>query len=271
MTLPKEEPGAVQLAVIASPALVEVWAQEVARPDLLEVTTWMPLEEVRRFHALLPDRPLLLHGGNLLGAPLLEVQVRELGILLQETGSPWLSVHISLWPWKVLQEARQRGRQPSALDLGPHLEAFFARVRALREQLGVSLLLENAPGLPGFERDPESDPETIAAVLEATGCSFLLDLSYAQTAAGNWGLSPEEYLARLPLDRVVEVHLSAPGRLEDGRPVDAHEALREEDFALLGWLRRHTAPRVITLEYWKEPRALLEQMVRLKKELAWRK
>ncbi len=271
MTFPREEPGAIRLAVTASPALLEVWGQALTRPDLLEVTTWMPREEVRRFRALLPDQPLLLHGGNLLGAPLLEVQVRELGVLLQETGSPWLSVHISLWPWKVLQEARQRGRQPSALDLGPHLEAFFFRVRALREQLGVSLLLENAPGLPGFECDPESDPETIAAVLEATGCSFLLDLSYAQTAAGNWRLRPEEYLERLPLDRVLEVHLSAPGRLEDGRPVDAHEALREEDFALLDWLRRHTHPRVVTLEYWKEPRVLMEQIVRLKKELAWRK
>ncbi len=270
MTLTKEE-SEIRLAIAASSALLEIWDQEVARPDLLEVMTWMPLEEVRRFRALLSEQPLLLHGGNLLGAPLLEVQVRELGTLLQETRSPWLSAHISLWPWKVLQEARQRGRQPSALDLGPHLEAFFSRVRALREQLGVSLLLENAPGLPGFERDPESDPETIAAVLEATGCAFLLDLSYAQTAAGNWGLRPEEYLERLPLDRVVEVHLSAPGRLEDGRPVDAHEALREEDFALLDWLRQHANPRVVTLEYWKDPHALLEQVVRLKRELAWRK
>ena len=270
MVLPKGE-RPLRLAVTASPALLELWSQEVARPDLLEVTTWMPLEEVRRFHALLPDRPLLLHGGNLLGAPLLEVQVRELGVLLQETGSPWLSAHISLWPWKVLQEARQQGRQPTALDLGPHLEAFFSRVRALREQLGVPLLLENAPGLPGFERDPESDPETIAAVLEATGCAFLLDLSYAQTAAGNWGIGPEEYLERLPLDRVVEVHLSAPGRLEDGRLVDAHQALREEDYALVDWLRRHASPQVVTLEYWKEAPVLLEQVLRLKRELSRRR
>ncbi|MGB9723436.1 MAG: DUF692 family multinuclear iron-containing protein [Chloroflexia bacterium] len=266
-----EGASSIRLAVTASPALLEVWDQEAARPDLLEVTTWMPVEEVRRFRALVPDRPLLLHGGNLLGAPLLEVQVRELGVLLQETGSPWLSAHISLWPWKVLQEARLHGRRPTALDLGPHLEAFFSRVRALREQLGVTLLLENAPGLPGFEHDPESDPETIAAVLEATGCPLLLDLSYAQTAADNWGLSPEEYLRRLPLDRAMEVHLSAPGRLENGRRIDAHEALREEDFALLDWLRQRANPQVLTLEYWKDSHALLVQMIRLKKELAWRK
>ena len=258
----------IRLAIIASDTLVELWPEEAVHPDLLEVTTWMSLEEVRGFHELLPDEPLLLYGGNLLGAPLTEAQEQQLGRLVEETRAPWVSVRISLWPWKVLQDARQRGRQPTALDLGSHLEQFFSRVRALREHLGVQLLLENAPGLPGIENDPENNPETIAAVLEATGCRFLLDLSCAQTAAKNWGYArAEEYLKRLPLGRVVEIHLSAPSRLEDGRLVDTHEALREEDYALLQWLLRRTSPQVVTLEYWKDRRALLEQVIRLKDEL----
>lgn len=260
-----------RLAVMASPILADLWIEEAVRPDFLEVTTWMSLEETRRYRELVPDQPLLLHGGNLLGTSLNEAQEKALLIQIVETHTPWVSVHISLWPWRVLQEARQRGRQPSALDLGPHLEEFFARVRALREKIGVPLLLENAPGLPGIARDPEGDPEMIAAVLEATGCSFLLDLSYAQTAASNWRLSPREYLERLPLQRIVEIHLSAPGQLEDGRQVDAHEALRERDYDLLAWLLKRVAPQVVTLEYWKEPRALLEQVIRLKDTLSGRK
>jgi uncharacterized protein (UPF0276 family) len=258
----------IQLAVLASTALADLWFEEEARPDLIEATTWMSREEIQQFRALVPGRPLLLHGGNLLGAPLTNGQEEELRTLVRETGTPWVSAHISLWPWKILQDARQRGRQPTALDLGRHLEEFFVRVRALREHLGLPLVLENAPGLPGVEKDPESDPDTIAAVLEATGCSFLLDLSYAQTAAYNWGCAPAKYLQRLPLHRVVEVHVSAPSRLEDGRLVDAHEPLREEDYALLGWLLERATPEVVTLEYWKEPRALLEQVLRLKDELA---
>ncbi len=258
----------IELAVMASQPLVDLWAEDSVHPDLLEAVTWMSLDEIRMFHQLLPDQPLLLHGGNLLGAPLTEAQEAELHQLIEEAGAPWVSAHISLWPWRVLQDARQRGRQPSALDLGSHLENFFARVRSLREHLGVQLLLENAPGLPGMKNDPESDPETIAAVLEATGCSFLLDLSYAQTAASNWGYAEaERYLERLPLGRVVEVHLSAPSLLEDGRLVDAHEPLREQDYYLLEWLLQRTSPHVVTLEYWKEPRALFDQVLRLKEEL----
>lgn len=263
--------SAIRLAVMASPTLADLWIEEAVRPDLLELTTWMSLDEIRRYRELTPGEPLLLHGGNLLGAALTAAQEESLLQQVLETRTPWVSAHISLWPWRILNDARQRGRQPSALDLGPHLEDFFARVRALRERIGVALVLENAPGLPGMEKDPENDPETIAAVLEATGCSFLLDLSYAQTAASNWGLRPEDYLRRLPLRRVVEIHLSAPGRLEDGRLVDAHEPLREEDYALLAWLLEHTSPQVVTLEYWKEPRALMEQVIRLKDELAGKK
>jgi uncharacterized protein (UPF0276 family) len=257
-----------QLAVMASPALSTIWSQGGAYLDLLEVTTWMPRSEIEPFRDLLAGQPLLIHGGNLLGAPLEPPQEDELLELVSYTGAPWLSVHISLWPWDVLQEARQRGRQPTALDLGRHLEDFFTRVRGLRERLDVPLLLENAPGLPGVENDPESDPVTIAAVLEATGCSFLLDLSYAQTAARNWGYTdPRDYIRRLPLDRIVEVHLSAPRFMEDGRQVDAHDPLREDDYLLLFWLLQRAEPQVVTLEYWKDPQSLLEQIIRLKEEL----
>jgi len=257
----------IKLAVIASATLAELWPEEAVRPDLLEANTWIPPEEIRLFRGFFPERPLLLHGGNLLGSPLTVAQGSELRALVEHTGTPWLSAHTSLWPWQVLQEVRQRGRQPTALDLGEHLEQFFTRVRSLREATGVPVLLENVPGLPGLERDPESDPETIAAVLEATGCSFLLDLSYAQTAANNWGYDPRAYLEQLPLSRVVELHLSAPRRLEDGRLVDAHEPLRETDYLLLDWLLQRTTPQVVTLEYSREPRALLEQVVRLKEEV----
>ncbi len=257
-----------RLAVFASPTLLQLWPQKALRPDLLEVTTWMEQAEIERYRTLVPDQPLLLHGGNLLGEALPEDQKNALRRLVQITETPWLSVHISLWPWQILQEAQRQGRQPTVLDLGGHLQEFFIRVRALREDLGVPLVLENAPGLPGMANDPESDPETIAAVLEATGCSFLLDLSYAQTAAQNWGYAdPHAYLERLPLDRVVELHLSAPRRRQDGRLMDAHESLREEEYALLEWLHRRVSPQIVTLEYWKDPRELAGQVVRLREVL----
>lgn len=243
---------------------------EAARPHLLEVTTWTPVDDLRRYRALTEGEPLLLHAGNLLGTPLNDLQVAELRALVRHTDAPWLSVHISLWPWETLRKAHDQGRRPTALDLGSHLEDFFARVRSLRESLEIPLLLENAPGLPGMQNDPESDPITIAAVLEATGCPFLLDLSYAQTAAANWGfVDPRRYLERLPLDRIVEVHLSAPRRLQDGRLIDAHEPTREEDHDLLQWLLKRAHPEVVTLEYWKDSNALLEQIVRLKTDLGW--
>jgi uncharacterized protein (UPF0276 family) len=78
-------------------------------------------------------------------------------------------------------------------------------------------------------------------------------------------------LARLPLERIVEIQLSAPSLLEDGCLMDAHDPLREEDYYLLSHLLERCTPQVATLEYWKESQALWQQLTRLKKELPSRK
>jgi|YelNatPaOPRAMG01_1025707.scaffolds.fasta_scaffold69724_2 uncharacterized protein (UPF0276 family) len=263
--------SSAQLAVVASATLAGLWDEPLARPDAIEVPAWTLPEQVALYQLLL-DRPFLLYGGNLLGRPLEPAREIELRALIERTRTPWLSARICLWPWEVIQEARRQGRKPSALDLGEELRNFFARVRHLRETVRVPILLENPPGLPSVEEDPESDPETITAILEATGCAFLLDLSHAQAAARTWGFSdPREYLRQLPLDRVVELRLSVPRPGLGSRLVDAHQALREEDYHLLDWLLQRSEPQVVTLDYSKEPRALLEQIIRVREELAQRR
>ena len=93
--------------------------------------------------------------------------------------------------------------------------------------------------------------DRIAEALLETGCDMLLDLSHSRVSGGLLGLPDEEYLFRLPLGRVVEVHVSGP-RPKDGILRDMHEPMGEEDYALLGWLLRRTHVEAVTLEYWKD-------------------
>ena len=124
-------------------------------------------------------------------------------------------------------------------------------------------------------------------VVAAVGCDMLLDLAHARVSADILGYDVYDYLLRLPLDRVRELHLSGPrplGRLGPKRQkiildnartvadrmlfaahnlVDAHEPLDEADYALLEWTLARTQPWAISLEYFRRPQALREQLARL--------
>ena len=77
------------------------------------------------------------------------------------------------------------------------------------------------------------------------------------------GISPVEYLKQLPLHKVRQIHLSGP-RPRSGYLYDAHEAMGEEDYALLEWALGQTDPEVVTLEYFREREALAHTGVPVK-------
>jgi len=97
-------------------------------------------------------------------------------------------------------------------------------------------------------------PEVIKRVIEETGCGFLFDLAHARLAARFLGIPPKEYIGRLPLNRLCEMHVTgiqmfdgalvercrqagvAPdfiGRFE-GRLLD-HLPMTDEDWPFLTW------------------------------------
>ncbi len=79
--------------------------------------------------------------------------------------------------------------------------------------------------------DPLDEPAFLGRVLRAPRRHLLLDLHNVFTMAENFGFDPEAYLARLDLDRVIEIHLSGgadsdPDWLPSGRVLrlDAHDS-----------------------------------------------
>jgi len=84
----------------------------------------------------------------------------------------------------------------------------------------------------------------------------------------------------------VEIHISGPASLRTDRSppsplitenaasiahklnftednlVDAHMPMQGEDYALLAWALEHAHPRAVSLEYFRQPEPLREQLVR---------
>jgi uncharacterized protein (UPF0276 family) len=117
-------------------------------------------------------------------------------------------------------------------------------------------------------------PEVVTRVVEETGCGFLFDLSHARLAARCLGMAPEDYIAKLPMKRVRELHVTGiqmfngayverlrhAGIQEDkisgfeGHFLD-HLPMTEEDWPHLVWaleqirLGNWAKPWVVTFEY----------------------
>lgn len=148
-----------------------------------------------------------------------------------------------------------------ALTLPLPLPPSEASANVVRESLQA---LRSAVPVVGVENnvayfalgDPLDEPELIRASLGEDGW-LLLDLHNVFTTATNFQLDAREYLRRLPLERVIEIHVSGgaesdPAWLPSGatRRLDSHDAAVPDDVwrLLEETLPRCPAVRCVTLE-----------------------
>ncbi len=113
--------------------------------------------------------------------------------------------------------------------------------------------------LGGFSRS-EVRVSVAVACASSTGIDMLLDLAHARAAAGFRQMPVKEYLRQLPLDRVRQIPLSGV-RMVDGKVQDAHETHVEDDYRLLSGAITQTMPDGVTLEYFKDDKEALREML----------
>ncbi len=101
-----------------------------------------------------------------------------------------------------------------------------ARSLEISRRYGVPFLLENAAYyLAGLPSDPDvgDDIGLMRAITERSGCFQLLDLHNVHCNAVNLGVDPFDAIERMPLSRVVEIHI-AGGSWHGGFWMDAHDS-----------------------------------------------
>jgi uncharacterized protein len=77
-------------------------------------------------------------------------------------------------------------------------------------------------------------------------------------------MDEKTYLDQLPLEKVVEVHVSGPRRRR-GRLLDSHEHMQAADYRLLEHVISRQEPQVVTLEYTQDRDHLSQQLSRLRR------
>lgn len=164
--------------------------------------------------------PLIPHGLDLsIGsdAPPDDAYINGLAVLVDAVRAPWFTDHLCF----------TRGGGLNLGQLGPLqfseevLEIVERNVRHLRSFIQIPFLLENISYdfvVPGGSMD---EATFINETVRRADIGLLLDVTNVFTNAENHGFDARAFIDRLPLDRVVQLHV-AGGHQIDGRWVDSH-------------------------------------------------
>jgi uncharacterized protein (UPF0276 family) len=228
--------------------------------DYLEVPFEL-LEQNPQALELVAGRDLVLHCASLSLASSRQVapaKLERLSYWIEKTGTPWLGEHLAF-----ISAARPAGGGDEYAPGEPYnigftvsppmntasVETVSQNIRQYARQLSVPILVENSPiyfRLPGSDMN---QIEYINRILANCDAGLLLDLTHLYISAKNEGFSVVDAIDHLPLDRVVEIHVSGVEEAE-GISWDHHASgIRSEILELLFRLRHLPSLKAVTLEY----------------------
>jgi uncharacterized protein (UPF0276 family) len=159
------------------------------------------LEQVRTHY------PVALHGvGMSLGStdPLDFNYLAKVKSLAERIEPAWISDHLA---WLSVN-----GHYVHDLLPLPYTEEALlhvaGRIQQVQDYLGQQILIENPSSYLSFRHSQLTEGEFINALVESADCHLLLDVNNAFVSASNNGFDPNEYIRRLPHERVREIHLA---------------------------------------------------------------
>jgi uncharacterized protein (UPF0276 family) len=151
--------------------------------------------------------PLVLHGVSMsIGStdPLDMEYLRKLKDLARRTHAQWISDHVC---WTGVSGINVHDLLPMPYT-DESLRHVVERVRIVSDFLERPLLLENPSTYLEFHASTWKEWDFIAEMAERADCGLLLDVNNVYVSSFNHGFDPNQYIDRIPPDRVVQIHLA---------------------------------------------------------------
>jgi len=199
-----------------SKAAIKLYDEGVIQPDVFKCPAWPDLI------AKVKDRyPLYIHFPLAVGAGIgtaIDGETKQpadwakFEKLLALTNTPYLNLH--------LHAPRERFglhiKDADPFNREQTLENLIRDVESVIQRFGKEMVIvENGFNLGPDPLYPAYDAETASLVVEATGCGFLFDISHARIAAMRLGQDYRDYIARLPLHAIREIHITGMQRVNE--------------------------------------------------------
>jgi len=97
------------------------------------------------------------------------------------------------------------------------------RARELKDRLPVPFLLENITYYAELGESELAEPEFLSEILDGADIGWLLDINNVYVNSLNFGFDPRDWLLRVPLERVAQMHIAGHEQWGD-LTLDTHGA-----------------------------------------------
>lgn len=147
--------------------------------------------------------------------------IEEFRLWSRELASPWTSEHLSVLNVRGSRGSRNCGFFMPPLQTETYVKLAAENIRQRQAELGLPFAFETGVNYFARRKGEMPDGEFFAAVAEAADCGILLDLTNLWVNDRNDRARIGDVLARLPRERVWEVHLAGI-EFALGHWLDAH-------------------------------------------------
>lgn len=200
------------------------------------------LETVARRH------PVISHGLMMsLGStdPLPDEYFGTLKAFLDRYDPPWHSDHVC---FSGLDGALLHDLLPVPFCTAT-AKRIAARIIEARDRLERPMAVENISWYLALGHSEKDEADFITEILERADCGMLLDVNNIFVNGENHGSDPYEFLARIPLDRVWQMHVAGHERFDHGLIIDTHgDTVKDEVYELMAWVIERVGPKPVLLE-----------------------
>ncbi|MFQ6332230.1 DUF692 family multinuclear iron-containing protein [Methylophilus sp. 3sh_L] len=165
--------------------------------------------------------PIVMHGVSMsIGSvdALNSDYLTKLKALIDWVQPAWISDHLC-WTGVAHKNTHDLLPLPYTEESLKHI---VQRIRQVQDRLGRRVALENPSTYLEFQHSTIPEAEFIAAMAQAADCHLLLDVNNVYVTSYNHRLDAQAYLDALPLERVIQVHLSGH-RNKGSHIVDTHD------------------------------------------------
>jgi len=187
------------------------------------------------------------------GTSLADTNWQEVERLLEKTRTPYVNLHLNpttkSYPGLPVETSDQAQRELVTDRMIRDVNIAVAHFG------GERVIVENVAyrGRHGKVLRPAVEPGVIAEIVSETGCGFLLDISHARISAHHLGMDDRDYMSRLPINILRELHFTGLHNL-DGFLQD-HLPVLDNDWPVLDWVlglireRSWANPWLLAFEY----------------------
>ena len=247
--------GAVAVGLAFGPIVPEFVS---AYPDVIDYVE-IPFEQLRHSPetgSIQETMPVILHCASMSVAGFVPPEAETMQAIEREaerTKTPWIGEHLAFITAEPI-EADHTTPTSLTYTVCPQLseetvERVALNLASLQQHFKVPLILENSPQYFEVPGSSLSMVDFVSAVVERCQVGLLLDLTHFLISMLNTKKDPLTEIGRLPLEKVVEVHISGLS-VQSGIAWDDHATPAPPVvFDLLERVMTRVRPKAVTLEY----------------------